>query len=99
MNERYQTQLVFHGAVILFASMVVGVPFGSAITDGWGDEAVRAWRVAHSALAGGATLILAIAAVGHRLAFSERAAGLLVWSLVVGIYALGFALVFGRPSR
>ena len=47
MTERDQVRLLFHGSIVLLVGLLSGVPMGQAITGGWGEEVVRAWRVAH----------------------------------------------------
>ncbi|HEY8120470.1 MAG TPA: hypothetical protein VII78_04075 [Myxococcota bacterium] len=39
--------LVMHGVIVVLLGLLVGFPYASAITEGWGAEAERAWRTAH----------------------------------------------------
>jgi hypothetical protein len=88
-----QVQVLFHGAVILFIGMLLGIPYAAAIVDKWGDEAERAWRVAHvGESAAGVTLLLVGAVIGH-LTLTERTLRLLVWSIV----ASGYGFTVGLP--
>lgn len=32
---------------MLFLGLLCGAPYGAAIVGGWGDEPVRAWKLAH----------------------------------------------------
>lgn len=43
-----QTQLIFHGSVILFASLLCGASMGRSINAGKTDDVVRGWRVARN---------------------------------------------------
>jgi hypothetical protein len=88
-------RLVFHGAVVLLLGLLAGVPFGAAITDGWGEEAIHAWRVAHTGLVGGGVALIAIGGAAHRVRLGPGAAAWLVGSLVASIYAGVFALGVG----
>lgn len=87
--------LVFHGAVVLLLGLLTGLPLGAAITDGWGEEAIRAWRVAHTGLVGGGVALIAIGGAARHVRLGPRAAAWLVWLLVGSIYAGVFALGLG----
>jgi hypothetical protein len=87
--------LVFHGFLLVFLGMLVGLPFQQAIVSHAGPEAERAWRVAHTSLVLGGVLYLALAAVAHHLILSRRAAAFSVASLVFAAYAFAFGFVVG----
>ena len=55
--------LLFHGSIILLVGFLCGIPYGIAITRKKGDEVLRAWRLAHSALSLGGTTMIAMAAI------------------------------------
>ncbi len=98
MSEPLQMQIVLHGAIVLVVGLLCGIPFGVAVGSTWGDEAVRAWRVAHS---GGVTvglMLIAIGAVLHRLLLGDRAISVLVWSLVVSGYSFTFGMVLAATA-
>ena len=88
-------RLLFHGAVVLLVGLLTGLPFGMAIADGWGEESVRAWRVAHTGLVGGGVVLIAIAGALRHVRLGPSAAVWLVWSLVVTVYAAVIALGLG----
>jgi hypothetical protein len=46
MTSRGAADLALHGLLVLFLGLLCGIPFGSAIVSGWGDDAVRAWKLA-----------------------------------------------------
>lgn len=104
---QHQIQILFHGAIVLFIGLLCGLPFGAALTRGWGDESVRSWRVAHTGVAGIGVMLIAIGTALQHMVLGERAAFLLAWSLVVSAYGFTFAMVLGgiagvrglRPSR
>jgi hypothetical protein len=82
-----QMQLLLHGAIVLFVGLLCGIPFAVAAGNAWGEEVVRAWRVAHT---GGATvglMLITIGAVLPRLMLADRAGAILVWSLVASAYS------------
>jgi hypothetical protein len=86
-------QMLFHGAIVLFLGLLFGLPFGVALTAGWGDEAVRAWRVAHSGSVTVGLMVIAIGAVLNRLLLGDAAVSVLVWSLVASAYSFTFGVV------
>ena len=91
MEQRNQTLLVLHGAVVLFVGNLFGFPLGFAIADGASAEVVRAWQAAHSAVTAGGVMLIAIGAAAHYIALGPRAASWLVWSLM----ALGYGAIVG----
>ena len=89
LTKRVQLRILLHGVIVLFMALLSGMPYGLAITRGWGAEAVRAWRLTHLSLLVGAILLIAIAGVSHLLALNARAASALVWSFAGSVYVLG----------
>ena len=87
----HSNQLIFHGAVILLVGFLCGAPLGSAAVRGK-EEAVRAWRVAHSSLIMGGVLLLALAGAVSHLKLSPFALTLLVWAFVVSSYVFAVVL-------
>ncbi len=87
VTHRRQMQLLLHGAIVLFVGLLCGIPFAVAAGNAWGEEAVRAWRVAHSGGAGVGLMLLAIGAVLPRLVLGVAGAATLVWSLAVSAYS------------
>lgn len=92
----HANQLIFHGAVILLVGFLCGAPLGSAAVRG-NEEAVRAWRVAHSSLILGGVLLLALAGVVSNLQLSPLGLSVLVWAFVVSSYV--FAVVLPLAAR
>jgi hypothetical protein len=93
MTRHAQMNLLFHGTVILFASMLTGVPLGIAHADGWPPEAIHAWAVTHSSLVSTGILLIAVGAAAHHLAFSSRQARLFSATLLPSVYLLCAGLV------
>lgn len=97
MSERDQRCLVFHGAIILMTANLAGLPFALAITEGWGEDAVHAWRVAHTGLASAALLLLVGGAVLRHVVLGAGEGRMLRWSfLAAGYGSLG--LVVGAAA-
>jgi heme-degrading monooxygenase HmoA len=91
--KRVRRQILLHGLVILLIGLLCGVPYGRAITQGWGDEAVRGWRIAHFSLVVGGMWLMLVAAVVPLLVLSSRGIRTLVYSVVTSGYAFTVALV------
>lgn len=97
MIDRLQLHVILHGAIVLLIGLSCGIPFGSVASRA-GDEAARAWRVAH---AGGAMLgvmLVAVAAVLPRLRLTDVLVSLLAWSLIVGAYAFTVGVVLAAVT-
>ena len=93
MSERRQTQMLFHGAIVVFMGLLFGLPFGVAVTRGWGEESVQAWRVAHAGMTAVGLMLIAIGAALRHLVLGQRLASWLVWSLVASAYAFTLAVL------
>ena len=93
MSERIQLQLVFHGAIVLLVALLFGFPFGAALRAGWGDESIRAWRVAHSGAAAIGVTLIATGAALRQLVLGHREEFWLVWSLVASAYAFTLSVL------
>lgn len=90
---RTQRHILLHGLIVFLAGLLCGVPFGRAVTHGWGDEAVRAWRLAHFSLVVGGVWLMAVAASSSLLVLSHRGMALLRYSAVTAGYGFTVALV------
>ena len=90
-------QLIFHGILLIIVGMLMGFPFTAAITESWGEEAVGAWRVAHTSLILAGGLYLAIAAVAQHLVLSRRSATAVTGCLLGTAYGFLLAFVIGPP--
>ncbi|HVN85568.1 MAG TPA: hypothetical protein VMW17_12070 [Candidatus Binatia bacterium] len=107
MNERLQSQMIAHGALVFLAGLLAGFPFaflllgkivlwpipGAIAVAMPGD--VRGWRMAHlEGILNGLTLI-GVAAVGARLRLSERAQQTVAWALIVTAWGNMIASIVG----
>lgn len=93
--KRAQRQVLLHGLIVLLVGLLCGVPYGRAITHGWGEEAVRGWRLAHFSLTVGGIWLMVVAAVSHLLILGARGIKTLVYSAVISGYAFTVALIVG----
>jgi hypothetical protein len=91
--KRAQLQILLHGLVVVLVGLLCGVPYGRAITHGWGEESVRAWRLAHSGSVAAGLSLMIVAGVSHLFVLTPRALALLVWSGVLSAYGFTVALV------
>src|SRR5574341_380806 len=85
--------MLLHGAIVVFIGLLFGLPFGVAVTAGWGEESVQAWRVAHAGMVAVGLLLIAVGAALRHLVLGQREASWLVWSLVISAYAFTLAVV------
>jgi hypothetical protein len=91
--KRAQLQILLHGLIVLLVGLLCGIPYGRAITHDWGEEGVRAWRVAHLGLVVGGIWVMVVAGVSHLLVLTKRSIALLVYSVVTSAYGFTVALV------
>jgi hypothetical protein len=87
--------LMLHGGIVLLVGNLAGIPFGRAIVQRRSEEAVRAWRVAHSGLTSGGSAMIAIAAALPHLGRSSLAPAVLIVPLVASGYGFALALTYG----
>ena len=107
MNERLQSTMVAHGALVFLVGMLAGFPFaflllgkivlwpipGSIDITMPGD--VRGWRMAHlEGILNGLTLI-GVAAVGARLKLSHQAQRTVAWALIITAWGNMIASIIG----
>jgi len=87
--------LLFHAVVILLIGLFAGIPYGKAILGKKPESLVHAWRVAHGALALGAALMIALAAVVSSLQVPLLVKQALVVAFIVSGYGFALALTVG----
>ena len=84
--------LLFHGSIVLLIGLLCGMPYGIAITRKQGDEAIRAWKLAHGSLSLGGTTMIAMAGILSSLQVTDMIQWLLAAALIVSGYGFCFAL-------
>lgn len=106
MNERHQSTMIAHGALVFLIGMAAGFPYAFVLVQkvalwpfpalDWtppGD--VRGWRMAHlEGILNGLTLI-GVAAVGPRLVLGPRAQAWVAWGLIVTAWGNMLASLIG----
>jgi hypothetical protein len=85
--------LLQNGALLLGAGVLCGIPFYLAIVLGWGQERIRAWRVAHATLLADGLLLLVVGILLPDLQAGTAWRAAIAWSLVGS--AWGFVLALG----
>jgi hypothetical protein len=98
MTQRAATLLVFNGLLVLLVGLLAGAPFGAALVNGWGDEAVRAWKLAHLEGLQNGILLLALAAASRWISLAPRAERVVVWGAVLAAWGNAFGAVLGALS-
>lgn len=87
--------LLLHATVILLIGLLAGIPYGKAILNKKSESLIHAWRVAHGALALGAALMIALAAIISSLQVSLLVKQALAVAFIVSGYGFAFALTAG----
>jgi hypothetical protein len=79
---------------VLLLGLLCGMPYGAAIVSGWGDEPVRAWKLAHMEGVQNGILLLALAGGSGFLAVGRSGERAIVWGAVLAAYGnvIGAAL-------
>ncbi len=95
MTDRQAGILVFHGALLLLVGNLTGLSFALAIQEGWGEHAVRSWRVTHTSLLMGGILYVATGLARGHIALPARASAFMVRAMVVTAYVFSTALILG----
>ena len=86
-------QFLVHALIVLIVGLLSGAPMGMAITRNLGEDKVRGWRVAHSGLSMGGTMLVAFAVVTGHLQLT----GLRWWSVAGPGILSGYGFAIGLP--
>lgn len=88
-------QLLVHGGIVLLIGILCGIPFGRSIARHRPEDALRAWRVAHSSLISGGVMMEVVGLALPVLGAAPMAAWFIAVSLIVSGYAFALALPVG----
>lgn len=91
MASNDRARLIFHGAVVLLAGLLSGLP---TVVESM-NETARFWHTAHEALIMMGIWILAGSSVLPALVLGRREAAALVWSFLAMGYGFTTSLVIG----
>lgn len=86
MSRRAAALLACNGLLVLFAGLLAGAPYGAALVDGWGEEAARAWRLAHGEGVLNGLMLLALAGSAHLLPLGRVGERLVLWGAVLAAW-------------
>ncbi len=78
--------LVFHGALVFFAGILAGFPYGVLRVRGGSDEAIDNWRVAHVQNLQNGFLLLIVAACSPYVELSPSLRGSMSILLIAAAY-------------
>jgi hypothetical protein len=98
MTRRGAATLTLHGLIVLFLGLLCGAPYGAAIVGAWGDEPVRAWKLAHMEGVQNGILVIALAGVSGLLLLSERQQKVVVWGAILAAYGNVIGALVGAVS-
>jgi hypothetical protein len=86
MTRDLAAKLTLHGLIVLFLGLLCGAPYGAGIVGGWGDDAVRAWKLAHLEGVQNGILVLALAGVSGFLSLRSGEAKVVLWGAILAAY-------------
>ena len=93
--ESLSQQLVLHGSLVLLSGFIGGLFFARAIKRERGEVA---WRVVHAGASMGGIMLIALGPAIAQLALPAWEAGLIAWSLIIGVEAFVLAMVLAAFS-
>ena len=93
MSDRYRLHLFLHGCGVIVLAMLAGVALSLAIPGAWGEDAVRAWRLAHLGPVVTGVWLIALAGSCQLLRLSSAASAACVWSLAASGYSFAISAV------
>lgn len=86
MSRQAAAMLTFNGLVVLLLGLIAGAPYGAALVGNWGEEAARAWKLAHAEGVLNGIMVLALAGCAHWLTLGRSAERVVVWGAVLAAY-------------
>lgn len=84
--------LIVHGAIVILFGNLCGFPLGAAQKRGLTPDQVHAWKVAHSGLCMGGTMMIAVAWGASQLGTRGWLADVFYWSSLASGYGFALAL-------
>jgi hypothetical protein len=91
--EMQSLQILMHSSIVFLISLLCGFPYGVALVRKESEEKIRAWKLAHTSLAIGATTNFAIAGVLSFLQIQETAKWVIAVSFIASAYGFTFSLL------
>lgn len=93
--EGLSQQLILHGSLVLLAGFLSGGFFARAIKR---DQGEVAWRVVHVGTSMGGIMLIALGPAIPQLALPPWEAGLIAWSLILGVEVFVAGMVLAAVS-
>lgn len=91
--EIQSLQILMHSSIVFLISLLCGFPYGFALIKKESEEKIRAWKLAHTSLAIGATTNFAIAGVLAFLQIQEMVGWVIAISFIASAYGFTFSLL------
>ena len=98
MTSRGAAGLSLHGLLVLFLGLLCGIPFGTAIVSGWGEGAVRAWKLAHLEGLQNGILLIALAGASRWMILTARQQAIVRWGAILAAWGNVIGAVIGAVS-
>ena len=95
MTRAAAAMITFNGLLVLLFGLLAGAPYGAALVDGWGDEAVRAWKLAHGEGVLNGLMLLAVAGCAHWLSLGRTAERVVTWGAILSAWGNTIGAVLG----
>jgi hypothetical protein len=86
MSRQAAATLTFNGLVVLLLGLIAGAPYGAALVGEWGEEAARAWKLAHTEGVLNGIMVLALAGCAPWMALGRAAQRVVGWGAVLAAY-------------
>ena len=86
MSREAAATITFNGLVVLLLGLLAGAPYGAALVNGWGDDAARAWKLAHSEGVLNGLMLLALAGCAPWLSLGRAAQRVVAWGAVLAAW-------------
>src|SRR5262245_33893289 len=95
MTRASAATITFNGLLVLLLGLLAGAPYGAALVNGWGDEAVRAWKLAPVEGVPTGLMLLALAGCAHWLALGATGERVVMWGAVLAAWGNVIGAVLG----
>lgn len=91
--------LLLNGSLVLLVGILSGLPYWLTMILRKEQEAIRAWRVAHSFLIMDGLMMLIVGLIILHLPLDELTVWVMVWALIISGYGFVLAFTIGAWKR
>ena len=95
MSREAAAMITFNGLLVLLLGLLAGAPYGAALVNGWGDDAARAWKLAHGEGVLNGIMLLAIAGCASWLSLGPRTERVVQWGVVLAAWGNTIGAILG----